>query len=99
MTVIEGLRAFLVLADGKRIPVAPERIRFDGTRDIRIDLGPWAAEFECQVVGAEVNGMEIGSFPERLQPGDTYTMSVVVGLSVPEYKLPPQAGRRSEDGS
>lgn len=93
MIVIEGLRAFLVLADGKRVPVVPSRIRFDRTRDIRIELGPWEAELDCQVVGGEVNDLDIACAPERLHRGDTYTMTVTIGLSVPEYKLPPSASR------
>jgi len=88
---VEGLHTALILDDGRRVPVAPRRIRFEGTRFILIELGPWGAESDCIVVGASMNGLEIGAAPTTLRRRDTLTMALTIGLEIPEYRLPPSA--------
>jgi hypothetical protein len=94
---VEGLKAYLVMRDGKKVPIKPATVTFDARRWVIIQFEPWLVEFDCVIVAGEVNEYDFPlRSPEKLKVGDgapSFTMTVSIGLSIPEITLPPQGNR------
>lgn len=87
------LSCYLVLEDGLKVPVTPARLTFSRSKSIVIETAPWESDRDCKVVAVEVNGYDVFVVVETLHKGDTYSVRIEMGLSIPAYDLPPKAER------